>query len=233
MKTAFITGANRGIGFGFVRYLLDQGYKVFTGTRKLENMKLKHENLHPVRIDISDDDSISNAVENVSENTDIIDLLVNNAGMNKDSATNGQKDKVCVLSELDRESLNRMFDVNATSQILVTKAFVKLLKGKPSFVINISSGRASIKDEYPNSSANYGYCASKAALNRLVARSIVDLGDDVKTFAVHPGGVKTDMNPRGTHDAYEQAGRMIDITKNWHEEFNGMFLRFNGMFYPV
>jgi len=232
MKTAFITGSNRGIGKGFVEYLLDEGFKVYAGTRKLQNLTLKHENLVPVEIDIADDKSIKSAFETVQKTTDKLDLLINNAGMNKDSATDGKKEKVCNLKSLDRDSLNKMFNVNATSQILVVKYFLELLIADPSFIVNISSCRASLKDEYLNSTGNYGYCASKAALNMLVARSVVDLPDNVKTFAVHPGGVKTDMNPTGDHSPYKQAKLMIDITRNWQEKFNGMFLRYNGMFYP-
>ena len=63
--------------------------------------------------------------------------------------------------------------------------------------------------------------------------SLFDLPKNVKTFAVHPGGVKTDMNPNGEHVPIEQAEKMIAITKNWKEEFNGKFLRFDGTFYPL
>lgn len=233
MKKAFVTGANRGIGKGFSDYLLDQGYRVYAGVRDLDSIKSDNQNLVPIKSDISDDDSIRSAFEKIKETTSCLDILVNNAGMNKDSATNGHKELVCNLKDLDRDSINKMFDVNATSPLMVIKHFVSLLTGNPSYVINISSGRASTKDEYSNSTGNYGYCSSKAALNRLVSRVIVDLPENIKTFAVHPGGVKTDMNPNGEHNPYDQAEKMVNITKEWKEEYNGAFLRYNGMFYPV
>ena len=63
--------------------------------------------------------------------------------------------------------------------------------------------------------------------------SVKDLPSNVKTFAVHPGSVKTNMNQQGDQTPYEQAEKIISITKNWKEEFNGRFLRYNGVEYPL
>ena len=233
MKHAFVTGGNRGLGKGFTEYLTSAGFYVFAGVRKLTN-ELKHAKfLEWVEIDVSDDRSIKKAVEAVSQKTEALDLLINNAGVNKDSATDNHKEHVCTLNELDREKLLVMFNVNSISPLMVTKYFLKLLTSNPSFVINISSGRASYNDEYENSNGNYGYRASKTALNMLTHCSTWDLPENVKTFAVHPGGVKTDMNPAGEDDPVEQAGKVIQITENWKDEFNGKFLRYNGVLYPL
>jgi NAD(P)-dependent dehydrogenase (short-subunit alcohol dehydrogenase family) len=231
MKTAFVTGANRGIGKGFVDYFLQNNIKVFAGVRKLSSIK-SEPNLIPIKIDIIDDESIKHAAGEVLKHTKKLDYLINNAGINKSSATNGNKKLVCNLKSLDRKSLLKMFDVNSVSPIMVIKEFEDLLKSDPSFVINISSCRASYNDEFENKDANYGYRASKAALNMMTFSSIQDLPENVKTFAVHPGGVKTDMNPYGEQTPIEQAKKMIDITKNWKDEFNGRFMRFDGDFYP-
>jgi NAD(P)-dependent dehydrogenase (short-subunit alcohol dehydrogenase family) len=237
-KSAFITGANRGLGKGFVKYFIGEGIKVFAGVRNLESVDDSYKNnplISIVKIDVSDDSQIKDAVRKVSSETNSLTYLINNAGMNKDSATNGKKELVCNLNKLDRKSLLKMFDVNSVSPTMVTKAFLNLLKNEDSFVINISSCRASIKDEYQNSNGNYGYRSSKAALNTMTLSSLFDLPKNVKTFAVHPGGVLTDMNPRGDHDAQEQAEKIVSISnnENWREEFNGQFLRYNGMHYPL
>jgi NAD(P)-dependent dehydrogenase (short-subunit alcohol dehydrogenase family) len=236
MKTALVTGSNRGIGLGFTKYLLNQGYQVFAGTRVPQEYPpelANNPNLVIVKIDIANDDLIHSAVQDVMQHTDHLDLLVNNASINKDSATDGHKGLVCNLQDLDRDLMNKMFDVNATSQMMVLKAVLPLMTVDPSFVINISSGRSSYKDECENTYGNYGYRASKAALNMLTHASVFDIPPNVKTFAVHPGLVKTDMNPLGEDDALVQAEKMLDITKNWKEEFNGMFLRWDGTLYPL
>lgn len=236
MKTVFITGGNRGLGKGFVEYFLKQGLWVFVGVRNpasFDKNLSPNSNLTIVPIKISDDESIKKAVALVKEKTDHLDFLINNAGTNKDSATNNHKELVCNLSQLDRKSLLYMFNINSISPMMVLKEFLPLLTGNPSFVINISSGRSSYKDEYPNTNGNYGYRGSKAALNLMTFSSLIDLPKNVKTFTVHPGGVRTDMNPTGTDKPIEQAEKIISIAKNWKEEFNGKFLRYNGVLYPL
>jgi NAD(P)-dependent dehydrogenase (short-subunit alcohol dehydrogenase family) len=235
MKTALVTGSNRGLGRGFVEYLTDQGVKVFAGARKPESFDKElasHPKVRVIPLDVASDASIKKAARLVKAETDHLDYLINNAGLNKDSATNGRKEKVSQLKSLDRKTLLKMFEVNSIGPIMMVKEFMDWLSKGRSFVINVSSCRASYNDEYPNSSGNYGYRASKIALNMMTFCSRHDLPKKVKTFAVHPGGVKTDMNPGGTDDAYEQARKIIGITRNWKEKFNGRFLRYNGVFYP-
>ncbi len=236
MKTVFITGANRGLGKGFVEYFLKQNFSVFAGVRdpsSIDQELKENPNLKIVEIDLTSDNSIAEAASVVAYKTQHLDFLINNAGVNKDTATNNHKEKATVLSKLDRQSLLTMFDINSVAPMIVLKKFLPLLTANPSFVINISSGRASYHDEYENNSGNYGYRASKTALNMFTFCSLFDLPRNVKTFAVHPGGVKTDMNPTGTMFSVDQAEKIITITKNWKDEFNGKFLRFDGTFYPL
>jgi NAD(P)-dependent dehydrogenase (short-subunit alcohol dehydrogenase family) len=233
MKYAFVTGGNRGLGRGFVDYLSSSGYYVFAGIRKPTSEFKNGKFLEWTKIDVSDDKSIEKAVEYVSHKTKVLDLLINNAGVNKDTATDSQKEFVCSLKELRRQNLLTMFDVNSISPLMVSKYFLNLLTSNPSFIINISSCRASYNDEYKNSTGNYGYRASKAALNMLTHCSTWDLPKNVKTFSVHPGGVKTDMNPTGENDPVEQARKIIQISENWKDGFNGKFLRYNGVEYPL
>lgn len=231
MKYAFVTGGNRGIGRGFVDYLYDQGYFVFGGTRKITEKN--KDRLVWIEIDLTSDTSIELSGQKIREYTTSLDLLINNAGVNKDSATGSRKELVSNLTNLDRKSLLTMFEINTIAPLLLTKELLSLLKNADSFVINISSCRASYNDEYENSTANYGYRASKTALNMMTYTSTWDLPTNVKTFAVHPGSVKTDMNADGIHAPYDQAKKMLDIVKNWKDEFNGMFLRFDGSLYPL
>jgi NAD(P)-dependent dehydrogenase (short-subunit alcohol dehydrogenase family) len=231
MKTALVTGANRGLGKGFVEYLVSIGYVVFAGVRKPDSV-IATDKVIQVELDISSDESIKETFKYISSKTKSLDIIVNNAGVNKESATNNNKELVSKLGKLDRKSLNHMFDVNAVSPLILTKEFLPILLSNPSFVINISSCRASFNDEYPNSSGNYGYRASKSALSMLTFCSVMDLPKNVKTFSVHPGDVKTDMNEDGTDLPFDQAKKILDITKTWKDEMNGRFLRYDGTYYP-
>lgn len=233
MKSAFITGANRGLGLGFVKYLSSEGFQVFAGMRNVNDFNTIGENVFPIQIDVANDTSIENAYKEVASKTNSLELLINNAGLNKDSATDGNKDIVCKLNQLDRSSLLNMFDVNSIGPLMVVKHFLGLLHNDPSFIIHISSDRASFHSEIPNTSANYGYRASKIALNMMAFASVEDLPQNIKTFTVHPGSVLTDMNPRGTQKPLEQAKKIVAITEEWREEKNGAFLRPSGDFYPL
>lgn len=230
MRTAFVTGAGRGLGCGFVEYLLDQGILVFAGVRNPSNTKFKKDkNLRVIPFDVSDDKSITGAVNIIASEVDKLYYLVNNVGVNKDTATNGHKEIVCELEKLDRKVLLKMFDINAISPMIVLQKCLPLLSEENSFVVNISSNRAWFGDV--NESGNYGYRASKAALNMMTLASLMDLPKNVRTFAIHPGDVHTDMNPEGSDSPYKQAKKIISITDNWNDDKNGKFLRVDGTAY--
>lgn len=233
MHTAFVTGANRGLGKGFIDYLLAEGYTVFGGVRNITADLPTHERLHWITCDVCDDASIARAVVEVSQLTTALTLLVNNAGLNKDSAIIGGKEKVSKLTQLDRSALQTIFDTNSISPIMVTKHFLPLLSATDSFVINISSDRASFTNGGTKTSANYGYTASKVALNMITQSSIFDLPKNVRTCAVHPGYVKTDMNPRGPQTPLAQAERIVALTKNWQSDWNGKYLSYDGSYFPL
>lgn len=235
MKSAFVTGGGKGLGKGFVEYLLDQDMLVFVGIRNPQDNRLTpHKNLRNISLDVSEDTSIAKAAEMVGKEVDSLDYLINNAGVNKDTATNGHKELVSAVSKLDRQKLLHMFAINTIAPLLMAQQFLPLLSKTNSFIINISSCRASYHDEFDNTSGNYGYRASKAALNMMTFCSVMDLPASVKTFAVHPGSVKTDMNPEGEDNPYEQARKIIEITTSkWQGEWNGKFLRYDGTVYPL
>ena len=233
MKVAAVTGGGKGIGKGFVEYFLDQGFMVFALVREMRSEYTNADRLTYIACDVADDASIAKAKDVIAGKTDHIDVLVNNAGLNKDTATGGKKALVSKLKDLERKYLLDLFNVNTISPLIMVKTFLPLFTGAQSFVINISSCRASYHDEIENTSANYGYRASKTALNMMTFCSVMDLPKSVKTFAVHPGSVKTDMNPEGSQTPYEQAEKIFAITKNWQDDFNGKFMRYDGTLYPL
>lgn len=233
MQTALVTGAREGLGLGFVSALSDSGWRVFGGVRAIDGVMPTLHRVEWIELDVTDDVSIIRAAALVRERAGTLDLLVNNAGVNKDTATGGHKELVTKLPELSREPMLRMFDVNALGPLFVAKQFVPLMPGDPSFIINVSSCRASHHDKEGNAHANYGYRASKAALNMLVRCSLFDLPRNVRTFAVHPGSVHTHMNPDGEHEPLDQARQILSIIDAWSDDKNGGFLDTDGSFYPL
>ncbi|KQT27640.1 hypothetical protein ASG22_20325 [Chryseobacterium sp. Leaf405] len=90
MKKALIAGANKGIGYETAKQLLENGYYVFIGSRKLENgilavqqlNKVGFENVEAIRLDVTDMASVESARKEIGNKTEVLDVLINNAGIN-------------------------------------------------------------------------------------------------------------------------------------------------------
>ena len=88
MKTALVTGANKGIGYEVARQLGGIGFHIFVGARNSENGQTATEALRTsgamatvIPLDVSSSESIGNAVAFVSAAADHLDVLINNASV--------------------------------------------------------------------------------------------------------------------------------------------------------
>ena len=169
--TALVTGGNKGIGFAICKGLLDAGFDVFLAARDLEKGKAAiakistdSNSVQLVELDVTDDKSIKNAVASVSQITDSLDVLVNNAGIYPD--LRGSQQGVNILT-VSRSLLTKAMNTNAFSPIEITQAFIPLLqKADLPKVINVSSGNGQINGDSVSISANVpSYSLSKLALN--------------------------------------------------------------------
>jgi NAD(P)-dependent dehydrogenase (short-subunit alcohol dehydrogenase family) len=227
MNIALVTGAGRGLGQGFAQILSAQGYYVYAGVlRPPDAPAIPTPRVQYLPLDVTNDTSIEQAMDRIRQEHGKLNLLINNAGLNKDTATGGHVEKATRLDALDRRVLQAMFSVNAVGPLMVAKAAAPLMTEPDSFIINISSERASFHN--PNTSGNYGYRASKAALNMFTRCLLFDLPKNISTFAVHPGWVKTDMNPKGDLEPMQAATNILAILQHWSPELNGQFLNYNG-----
>ncbi|GAA0559252.1 SDR family oxidoreductase [Chitinophaga japonensis] len=202
MKKAFITGANKGIGFETARQLLQKGFYVYIGSRDLKKgvsavEKLKSEGLphaEAVQLDVTDEKSVTMAREGIGEKTNVLDVLINNAGIN-----GGQPP----YSALDAtsEQFIAAFDTNVVGVARVTKAFIDLLrKSNEPRIVNVSTsvGSLSLQSDPGWPAYNYAkyavYGASKAALNMYTVHLAYELRDTCfKVNAVCPGYTSTDF----------------------------------------
>lgn len=90
MKSVLITGTNKGIGLETARQLLQNGFHVYLASRNLNSgqdaaQKLKSEGLTQVEVielDVTDGNSVKLAREEIGKKTDVLDVLINNAGIN-------------------------------------------------------------------------------------------------------------------------------------------------------
>lgn len=202
MKKALITGANKGIGFETTRQLLQKGFYVYLGCRNLKSgehavEKLKGEGLHHVeaiQLDVTDDNSVNIAYEKIRNSTDVLDVLINNAGIN-----GGQPPYTAL--EATSEEFKAAFDTNVIGVARVTKQLIDLLRrsNQPRIVnVSTSVGSLSLQNDTNWPAYHYAkyavYAASKAALNMYTIHLAYELRDTYfKVNAVCPGYTSTDF----------------------------------------
>lgn len=214
MKTAMVTGANKGIGFEIARRLAAEGYRVWLGCRDRERgedaaAKLRAQGLdaHWLELDVTEDRSVAAAAAALAGQTGSLDVLVNNAGI---AGSFG-------LSPLDEpmESIKDVYEVNVFGPIQVTQAFMPLLKAsKAGRIVMMSSELGSIQSLLDPENEFYGvnvlgYNSSKSALNAAtvsIAKAAEPFG--IKVNAADPGYTATEMNGNTGYRTVEQAAEV-------------------------
>ncbi|SCU94859.1 LADA_0G11870g1_1 [Lachancea dasiensis] len=191
-KTYFVSGANRGIGFSFVKELSsDSTNTVIATARNVETAaELKswadaHSNVKLVQLDVASAESVQAAAKTTQEITPKgIDVLISNAGIAKSS------DPVLGLSD---DLYLEHFVVNTLGPIRLIRAFKSLLDKKATKeVLAITSIVGSVGTVMPLSTSGYGL--SKAGLNYAFRQLQQELSPEGYSFAlVHPGLVGSDM----------------------------------------
>jgi NAD(P)-dependent dehydrogenase (short-subunit alcohol dehydrogenase family) len=223
MKTALITGANKGIGFEVARQLGGKGFQVFVGARNPDNGREAVETLKKngalatfVPLDVSDLKSIKDAVQAVSEVADHLDVLVNNAGILLSEDTS--------ITQLSPETVIKTFQTNTLGPLLVTQAFLPLLsRSSAPRVVNVSSGGGQLSEGMDMWAP--AYCLSKTALNAVTSLFAAAF-PDIPINSVCPGWVRTDMGGANATRSVEQgADTIVWLAADAPQEITGQFLR--------
>lgn len=199
-KTAFVTGADHGLGFALTQQLVQRGYHVVAGQYAPSESALgAFAAEHPgavtiVPLDVSDDESVAAAGKAALETRPVIDLVINNAAILGNEKLDNR-----ITDGLAYDTILATISVNAVGPLRVVEALMPGLEksGSPRLCF-ISSEAGSVTRSYrPNW---YGYCMSKSALNMGISILFNDLGPKGYTFRVyHPGWMQTFM--RGEEDS--------------------------------
>ncbi|MEK4062288.1 MULTISPECIES: SDR family NAD(P)-dependent oxidoreductase [Paenibacillus] len=223
-RVAFVTGADRGLGFFLASWLLENKYSVFAGqymkeSELLDALKKQYpDRLTLIPLDIGDRESVKQAARSISGSTAHVDMIINNAGIIH------RADDATMLVDMDDEAMAHIYNVNTLGSLRVSNELMGLLmQSKQKLIVNISSEAGSIGR---NKRINmYGYCMSKAALNMqssLMHNHLKVMGGQVMVF--HPGWLQSYMNGEKALEApippEESARKIMNIVQE-HKKYMG------------
>ena len=223
-KVAFITGANRGIGFETSKKLAESGIKVILGSRDLNKgeeavKKLSNFGIDAdlVQYDAFDDNAPQKVYDYILEKYKKLDILINNAGV----LLTGNL-FVTNSSTISDKDLKDTFQTNFFSVISLTQKLLPLIKkSNAGRIVNVSTILSSLtlhsaKDSPITPAKEIAYNASKTALNAFTIHLAIELKDtNIKVNSGHPGWVKTELGgpnaPIEVEESYKTSLRLATL----------------------
>jgi NAD(P)-dependent dehydrogenase (short-subunit alcohol dehydrogenase family) len=229
-KTALITGANKGIGFGIAKHLGLSGWKIIIGARHqkraeeaIGQLKAIGTNvLGWVNMELRDPASVEQAAREMNEKYPDLSLLVNNAGIPGDMSVDSQH------TEMD--DIRETLEVNFIGTFSLTKLLMPLLERNHGRIVNVT-----VPSEISPYWHPLAYVASKAAQNAMMGVMATEFQQNnlpVEIFSVHPGPTTTDLNGNmslpGFHDIETVGSKMAELI-NDGKKHQGEFIEL----YPI
>jgi len=218
MSTVLITGCNRGIGLELCRQMLARGDDIIAVCRNASD-PLRDIGATVIEgIDVSDGESVAKLAGVLDGKA--IDILVNNAGILKSET----------FGNIDYELMLDQYRVNALGPLRVTEALTGNLSDGSKVAI-VSSRVGSIEDN--GSGGNYGYRASKAAVNQIGMNLKHELAPrGIAVALLHPGLVATEMTGGQGVSPRDAASGLIDRIDELTLETSGGFWHAEGYTLP-
>ena len=194
-KTAFVSGAAKGLGAEMARAMHAEGANVFiTDVLEAEGIALadSHENMQFMTHDVVDEDQWQAAMQACIDSFGGVDVLVNNAGIAHDATP---------LEDTTLEQWRHVTAIDLDGVFLGCKYGVRLMKEKGGSIINVSSIFGIV-----GSNAQAPYHAAKGGVRLLTKAMAVEMGTlgyNIRVNSIHPGFVGTDIVRDGIKRAVE------------------------------
>lgn len=189
MRTLLITGGSSGIGLATVQLFVSKGWIVFELSRSgVSSTSVTH-----IHCDVTDESSVQNAVAQVMQHTDTIDVVISNAGF----GISGPIEFTSI------EEAQKQFDVNLFGAVRLTKVVLPILRNQGyGRIIYTSSVAADLSIPYQSF-----YSASKSALNAIA----LALANEVRSFGIQVGVLMPGDVATGFTDAREKSVAGMEI----------------------
>lgn len=207
-KVVLVTGGSRGIGKEVAEVYADNGYDVVinyvSDTTDVEGLKKEFEEKGVkcllVKGDVSKADDVQNMVEEAIKEFGKIDVLVNNAGITRDT----------LLMRMSEEDFDKVIEINLKGTYLVTKAVTKyMMKKRQGSIINLASVVGVV-----GNAGQCNYSASKAGIigfTKSVAKELASR--NIRANAVAPGFIATDMTSVLSDSVKENINAQIPLKR--------------------
>ena len=186
-KVSIVTGSSSGIGLETALILARNGYFTYATMRTPEKdapikTAVEKENLpiKVIQLDVTDDESLKNAINHVTSEAGRIDVLVNNAGYGL----------VGALEELSMEEIKTQFETNLFGLVRVIQAVLPTMRRQRSGrILNLSSGAGLFG--YPGGSAYVSTKFAVEGLSESIAYELEPFG--IKVILIEPGFIQTNF----------------------------------------
>lgn len=226
-KVAFISGANRGIGFETARRLGELGITVVLGVRDIAKGQAAADQLKAqgIRAEVVHYDAAVPATADevhafIEREFGKLDILVNNAGVLKEHLLGANNSET-----ISQETLQQTFQVNLFAVVDITQKLLPLIrKASAGRIVNLSSILASqtlhsMANSPIDPAKGLAYNASKTALNVYTIHLAHALRDTpIKVNSAHPGWVKTELGgenaPMEVEDSWKTSVRLATLDAN-------------------
>ena len=191
-RVALVTGAFSGIGLACALRLTQAGWTVFAAGRHLaKGESIASEAIRLVKLDVTDEASITEAIQLIENEVGRLDLLVNNAGSGLSGA----------VTEASNAQIRQLFETNVLGQVAMIRAALPLMvRNRWGRVITIGSimGRFALP--------SYGiYAASKFAIEGLSDAMRLEfklLGKDFDVILIEPPFIRTGLDDNAVRAEY-------------------------------
>ena len=181
---ALVTGASSGIGRETVRRLAQEGFQVIASARRkerLDELAKENQNIIPRPVDLSDAQELEKFCQELSNLTEPISVLVNNAGFSVRGA----------IEDVSLDSIRRLFEVNLFALIRITQACLPGMRRlRQGTIVNLSSVVG--KFPYPMSGP---YAATKHAVEAISDALRMEVRPfGIRVITIRPGVIGTEFN---------------------------------------
>jgi short-subunit dehydrogenase len=216
-----ITGSNSGLGIELVKIFLNKGYRVVAIYNKKSNnlKKIQNKNLFFFKCNLENIQNIRLIKNFYLKNQSLYpEIILNNAGF-----FGGSKQSI---KDLNYNNFIKAFKINCIAVVkIISLLTVNSKMNQLRTILNISSMISSLEDNYANGNFII-YKASKAALNSITRTfsNVLKEKYKINTFLLHPGNLRTNMNPYGNESAYDAAEIIFKILVSNCSKLNGRFI---------